>query len=147
MWFLLRTTPAPEKPIPEDNTLVKADERKGTTQQQGIAQPPTADKKDQAKETTLPAKSIQLIGTTWNCKGYWNGGADLYIKFASGGKLLFKNNERTFWRSTGTWQLEGHVVYHKMLHEFKGTVQGDVIVGETWSKDGRRWPNTFQRVP
>lgn len=79
---------------------------------------------------------------------FWQGveAPDRNIFFHGDGQLSYSRSQKGF----GTWYVEGNVVYfefNKKYREFRGTIQGSVIQGESWNVTGKRWTSTLQRAP
>ncbi len=77
----------------------------------------------------------------------WAGteSADRNLFFHSDGKLSYTRGQQSF----GTWTQDGNNVYfefNKRYREFRGVIQGGVILGESWNVTGKRWPTRLQRV-
>jgi hypothetical protein len=93
-------------------------------------------------EPAPPPPPFNLRGTTWDGSPKQE---DQMIVFEEDGKLSYGGIRRD-----GIWRLEGHnTVYFELNNAyrmFRGTVQGNVIVGESWNIAGLRWPTRLVRV-
>ena len=88
---------------------------------------------------------LDLRGTTWLGQDHV---ANYRITFESDGTLTYGYNHN-FHRG-GSWALEGNKVYfevNKKYREFKGTVTGNMLQGDSWNVAGTRWQTLLQRVP
>lgn len=92
-------------------------------------------------ETPAP---LDLRGTTWQGQDYV---ANYRITFESDGTLTYGYNKKH--NRGGSWILEGNKVYfevNKKYREFKGTVTGNMLQGDSWNVTGKRWQTLLQRV-
>ncbi len=90
------------------------------------------------KPTSLP----DLRDTAW--QGVEQ--ADRNIYFHPDGQLSYARGQAGF----GSWRLEGNNVYfefNKQYREFRGTINGNTIQGDSWNIGGKRWVTSLQRVP
>ncbi|GIW81065.1 MAG: hypothetical protein KatS3mg105_2872 [Gemmatales bacterium] len=96
-------------------------------------------------EDVYPAYT-DLTGTTWSGDGAV--AYTIYV-FERGGVLQYSYNGNTY--RNGTWKQHGPNVYfeaNQKYWEFEGVIRGDVIVGKSWNRAGRKWPiMTMRRQP
>ncbi len=88
---------------------------------------------------------VDLTGTSWEGQD-----GEFYVRFVfePGGTLYYtyKNGEYR----NATWKLDGERLYfemNKQFREFRGTVKGDTITGESRNRPGMQWKTTLKRVP
>lgn len=95
-------------------------------------------------DAVRPPAPLNLRGTTWQGKDH----VDNYrVTFEADGTLSYGHGGRT--NRGGSWVLEGSSLYwevNKKYREFRGTVAGDVLQGESWNKTGKRWQTYLKRV-
>ncbi|MSQ93413.1 MAG: hypothetical protein EXR98_02530 [Gemmataceae bacterium] len=87
-----------------------------------------------------PQAFIELRDTAW--AGIEP--ADRNIFFHSNGGLSYGIAQKPF----GTWKQEGNTVYfefNKRYREFRGTIEGNTIRGESWNTAGKRWQTRLHR--
>ena len=87
--------------------------------------------------------TISLAGTYWFGKCYVD---NFWIIFEPNGTITYGYTGNK-WNS-GSWKLEGNSLYFEMNKkylEFRGTIQGDTIQGESWNVQGSRWQTFFKR--
>lgn len=86
--------------------------------------------------------SPDLRGTSW----HGVESADRNIYFHADGSLAYTPSQKGF----GSWRQEGNMVYFEFngkYREFRGTIQGSVIQGDSWNIKGKRWVTVLQRSP
>jgi len=91
----------------------------------------------------LPPR-FEFGGSYWFGKCYET---DFWVVFEKNGVLSYGYSGNTF--KNGTWKLEGTNLYFEMNNrylEFRGTMQGDLIQGESWNVAGGRWDTRFARM-
>lgn len=91
------------------------------------------------------ADMIEMAGTRWYGSDIESG--DWEITFEKGGKITYTYKGRTF--RNGSWQWQGDALYfetNKKYYEFRGTLQGNSIDGESWNVKGIRWHTSMYRV-
>lgn len=89
----------------------------------------------------LDFRGTQWFGTTYEGKPW-------IIVFHVDGRVTNTDNGSEH-KYSGTWKATGNAVYmelHKKYYEFNGTVQGDVLDGDSRNVTGLRWKTTFRRV-
>jgi hypothetical protein len=89
-------------------------------------------------------RTPDLTGTTWEGQ---DGQYFTRFVFEPGGVLFYSYKNGTF--RSGSWKVEGNALYFEMnqrFREFKGTVQGDTITGDSWNQPGMRWQTTIRKV-
>ncbi len=87
---------------------------------------------------------FELHGSRWSGSDIDSG--DWEITFEKDGTITYTYNGRTF--HNGTWKWQGNALYfetNKKFYEFRGTVLGDVIDGESWNVKGVRWHTSMYR--
>jgi hypothetical protein len=68
------------------------------------------------------------------------------FRFEKGGVLAYYYNGFTY--RNGTWKQDGASVYFEMnkkFREFKGTVKGDEMTGDSWNKKGNKWQTAIYK--
>ncbi len=88
-----------------------------------------------------PPQELDLRGTTWDSR---LKAEDRMFVFHSDGTLHFGGNTEK-----SSWRVEGNTVYVEINNGyrfFRGTVQGDVMEGESWNIAGSRWTTRLERV-
>ncbi len=91
-------------------------------------------------------EQLDLRGSRWFGKTY--EGTDWTIIFEPNGGVTNIENGNVYkvgsWKSTGpnTVYMELNNVYY----EFRGTITGDVLAGDSSNKVGLRWQTTFRRI-
>jgi hypothetical protein len=105
----------------------------------GLNAVPVPEKRYQEKDA-----SVDLVGTTWD-----GHDLDVMIRFVfePGGTLYYSYKNGQF--RNATWKLDGNRLYFEMntgFREFRGVVQGDTIVGESWNVRGMKWSTTLKRI-
>ncbi len=97
----------------------------------------------------LPATApepLNFSGTHWFGKTY--EGTDWTIIFEPTGKVTNIDNGTVY--KVGSWKATGsHSVYmelNNVYYEFRGTVVGDMLSGDSSNKVGLRWKSSFQRI-
>lgn len=92
------------------------------------------------------AEPVDFRGTRWFGKTY--EGTDWTIIFEPNGGVTNIENGATYkvgsWKSTGpnTVYMELNNVYY----EYRGTVTGDLLDGDSSNRVGLRWKTTFRRI-
>jgi hypothetical protein len=84
-----------------------------------------------------------LRGTVWDGAPIHE---DRMIVFEPDGNLTYGVGKH----HGGLWRLEGNTVYFELnnaFRMFRGTVQGDLILGQSWNVAGTRWETRLIRVP
>jgi hypothetical protein len=87
---------------------------------------------------------IDLRGTSWQGQDHV---ANYRVTFESDGTLTFGYNNK--FNRGGSWALDGNKLYfevNKKYREFKGTVNGSSLQGDSWNVTGKRWQTNLQRV-
>lgn len=95
-------------------------------------------------EPKLPPPQLELRGTTWQGQDHV---PNYRITFESDGTLTYGYNGKA--NRGGSWTLEGNKLYwevNKQYREFRGTVVGNVIQGDSWNKTGKRWQTHLNQV-
>jgi hypothetical protein len=108
----------------------------------GIAQAVPARPLYEPPDPPNPPPMLDLNETLW--KGA--EAADQYILFHADGTLSFFPQSR----GGGSWKKEGNTVYfeiNKGYREFRGSIQGDIIQGDSWNVAGKRWNTVLKRAP
>jgi hypothetical protein len=89
---------------------------------------------------------LNFNGTQWFGKTY--EGTDWTITFEPGGGITNIESGRTY--KVGSWKTTGpnsvYMELNQVYYEFRGTVTGDVLAGDSSNKVGLRWKTTFQRI-
>lgn len=84
-----------------------------------------------------------LEGTTWS--GLDNSDSKTF-RFERGGILSYVAGGQDY--RNGTWKQTGNVIYfetNKQYREFRGTMQGDLIEGDSWNVQGMKWKTSIRR--
>ena len=92
-----------------------------------------------------PPKTMDLRGTVWDSKEPL---MDRMIFFGSDGTLRYGTGDPQM--SNASWKQEGNVIcfeINKGYRQFRGTVQADVIHGDSWNVAGMHWQTTLYRLP
>jgi hypothetical protein len=91
-----------------------------------------------------PTQYADLRGTTWLGKDFVD---DYRITFESDGTVTHGYNGKS--RRGGSWTQHGNAIYfevNKKYREFKGSVQGDTLQGDSWNVTGKRWQTRLRRI-
>lgn len=94
-------------------------------------------------EPTDPPRSLARPAELHNTAWVGTESADRNLFFHSDGTLGYTRTQKAF----GTWKLEGNNLYFEFnnrYREFRGTIQGNVIQGESWNRVGKRWQTRLQ---
>jgi hypothetical protein len=97
----------------------------------------------QAPDPPVLATPISLAGTYWFGKCYVD---NFWIIFEPNGTITY-GYSGSKWNS-GSWKVEGNSLYFEMNKrylEFRGTIQGETIQGESWNVQGSRWQTYFKK--
>jgi hypothetical protein len=73
---------------------------------------------------------------------------DWEITFEASGAITYSYNGRTF--RNGTWKCLGSILYFETndrFYEFRGSIEGNAIDGESWNAKGLRWHTSMYRLP
>src|SRR5687768_16216184 len=92
-----------------------------------------------------PWDAVEMAGTVW--EGPDGSYAYKRMVFEPDGTLSYSHKGGNF--RSGTWRMEGNTVYfqvNKQYREFRGTVTGNILTGESWNKAGKRWKTEMQRA-
>jgi hypothetical protein len=68
------------------------------------------------------------------------------FRFEKSGLLAYYYNGVSY--RNGTWKQNGASIYFEMngkFREFKGTVKGDQISGDSWNKKGNKWETVIYK--
>jgi hypothetical protein len=94
----------------------------------------------------VPPAAIDFRGTRWFGKTYEN--TDWTIIFEPNGGITNIENGHTYrvgsWKSTGpntVW-----MELNNKYYEYRGTVTGDILSGDSSNVAGLRWKTTFRRM-
>ena len=98
---------------------------------------------------TIPRSRIPFRS---NCaRSRWFGSdiesGDWEISFEKDGKITYSYNGRTF--HNGSWQWQGGALYfetNNKYYEFRGTLVGYLIDGESTNVKGIRWHTSMRRL-
>jgi hypothetical protein len=88
---------------------------------------------------------FELCGSRWFGSDIESG--DWEISFEKDGKITYTYNDRTF--RNGSWQWQGNALYfetNNKYYEFRGSVQGNLIDGESSNVKGIRWHTSMRRL-
>jgi hypothetical protein len=91
-----------------------------------------------------PPAVVDLRGTSWEGKDHVEG---YRVTFEPDGTLTYGYNKMS--HRGGSWQQSGNNLYwevNQQYREFKGSVAGNVLQGESWNKAGKRWQTFLMRV-
>jgi hypothetical protein len=91
------------------------------------------------------ADPFELCGSRWFGSDIESG--DWEITFEKDGAITYTYKGRTF--RNGSWQWQGNALYfetNKKFYEFRGTLQGNLIDGESWNVKGIRWHTSMYRL-
>lgn len=97
----------------------------------------------EAPKAPTPPK-LDLRGTKWLGKDFVD---NYHVTFESDGTLTYGYNKGS--SRGGSWTFDGLNLYWEVnnkYREFKGTVTGGVLVGDSWNKTGKRWQTHMNRV-
>jgi hypothetical protein len=90
-------------------------------------------------------EQLDLRGSRWFGKTY--EGADWTIIIEPNGGVTNIENGNVY--KVGSWKATGpNTVYmelNQVYYEFRGTLTGDVLAGDSSNKVGLRWKTTFRR--
>jgi hypothetical protein len=93
-------------------------------------------------------ETIEVAGTTWEGIDGPQGELGLSrFTFEPNGVLAWTTKHGSF--RTASWKLEGDVLYFQQnnkYREFRGTIQGDVVTGDSWNVAGARWLLSIRRL-
>jgi hypothetical protein len=84
-------------------------------------------------------------GTVWQGKTY--EGWVMTIVFEANGGLTYSYQNAT--HKTGSWKSEGNSLYVEMNNkycEFRGTLAGTVLEGDSWNVAKLRWKTRLTRI-
>ena len=84
-------------------------------------------------------------GTTWEGKTY--EGWAMTVVFEPNGVLTFSYQGAS--SKTGSWKADANTLYMEMNSkycEFRGTLSGNVLQGESWNVTGLRWKTLLTRT-
>jgi hypothetical protein len=90
------------------------------------------------------APRFKLDETTWEGQDFV---PNYRITFHADGTVTHGYNQRA--NRGGSWTFDGTNLYfevNKKYREFKGTVVGDTIKGNSWNVKGKRWDTNLKRV-
>jgi hypothetical protein len=102
---------------------------------------------EERPESAKPRPPLDLTGTTW--EGPDGPLGVVRFMFEPNGVLSYANKNGQIHR-IATWQQQANVLtfeINKGFRQFRGTINGDTIAGDSWNRNGMKWTTSMQRQP
>jgi hypothetical protein len=111
----------------------------------GIARAVPARPLYEPPEAPKPPPTLSLSGTTWQGRLYADGER---VTFHADGTLTYNIGQGRGGGSPGSWRLTGNQLYFEInkYSEYQTIVDGEVIKGNGWNKDGLKCQPFLKRI-